>query len=349
MAKKNILLISHEMSYTGAPNVFKNICRILIESGHAVSVWTLQNGEFTAEFEKLSVKVETINYYTDQEKIKNDLTRFDLVIANTIFCTEIAYFAQNIVKTILYIQEAHNIPELIRNCNINEDHFRKIRYTICVSKYAKSFIRENYNLNPKIICNYVDDCYVTEKKVREVCCVNFIIAGTVEYRKGFDVAIEAFNAMPEEVRFLAKLNLMGNIPDWSKDYWEKLKTSLINSQIVFHGEVKDNNKKFDIFSKMDVFVVASRDESCSLVALEGAMLGKPIVVTKNVGAKYLVNRKNGYIVETSNVEALSKVFHKMIFMKPIKRYQMGMAARKAYLKNASYKKFKINILRVVGR
>ena len=50
--KQKILLVSHEMTYTGAPRSLLNIAKILKKSGTEVDVWTLKKGDFQREFEK---------------------------------------------------------------------------------------------------------------------------------------------------------------------------------------------------------------------------------------------------------------------------------------------------------
>ena len=108
--------------------------------------------------------------------------------------------------------------------------------------------------------------------------------------------------------------------------------------VYYLGLIQGEKAKIDTLSKMDVVVVASRDESCSLVALEGAMLSKPLIVTENVGAKYIVSEDNGFIVDTDNVEALKSA---MIAMIDNKKYlgAMGRASRMAYEEKAGMRAY----------
>ena len=91
---------------------------------------------------------------------------------------------------------------------------------------------------------------------------------------------------------------------------------------------------------MDVVIVASRDESCSLVALEGAMLSKPLIVTENVGAKYIVeNGSNGIIVKSDDVYSLKNAMMSMIDSRK-SLASMGEKSRLLYDKLASMQKHK---------
>lgn len=62
-------------------------------------------------------------------------------------------------------------------------------------------------------------------------------------------------------------------------------------------------------------VVPSRDESCSLVALEGAMMSKPLILTENIGAKYILDENSGWLVKTGSVDSLKMLLYKRIKIK----------------------------------
>lgn len=52
MKYKRIMLLSHEMTYTGAPNSLLNVASVLKKHGHSVTVFTLTEGVFSKGFEK---------------------------------------------------------------------------------------------------------------------------------------------------------------------------------------------------------------------------------------------------------------------------------------------------------
>ena len=75
-----IILISHEMTYTGAPRSLLNICIILKKIGKNITVYTLENGPFQNEFERVGIEV---NKYSDN--CLGNISYSDIVILNTIF------------------------------------------------------------------------------------------------------------------------------------------------------------------------------------------------------------------------------------------------------------------------
>ena len=103
---KKILLISHEMSYTGAPRSLLNLAKILKESGMEVNVWTLENGNFQKEFEKERIQVKVM-----PEVIKEDeIRQYNLIILNTFFTAHLVEKLQKITRIVGWIWRISEKP-----------------------------------------------------------------------------------------------------------------------------------------------------------------------------------------------------------------------------------------------
>lgn len=334
--KKNqkILLVSHEMTYTGAPRSLLNIARLIKKTGNDVHVWTLEDGAFHVEFEKEKIAVDAFPENIDDEIIKE----FDLIILNTIFTAHFVERFQKLTRTILYIREAHNILTLVNDCKLNERHIKNAKEAICVSKYAESFIKE-YCMPHKltVLHNFVKDtyCYKDLNFVRGGE-IHFLLSGTYEERKGHDIAVAAFLRMPDELKKVTRLHIVGPMPEWSRYFWKRLRNEY-DGRIIEHGEIVDEKLRIALYRKMNVFLIPSRDEACSLVALEGAMLGKALIMSENVGAQYL-DRKGESIYPTEDVGALCQ---KMCEFTSQRRLLLrGLKMRKAYKTTSTEKIFR---------
>ena len=344
MKDKKVLLVSHEMSYTGAPRSLLQMAGILREIGYDITVWTLQEGNFEQEFEKDGIAVEIVSFpdiVLDKRILI--LRQFELIIASTIFCASFATYAKQYAKTILYIMEAQNIPDLIEACGLNVADLIKADYVLCVSEYAKRFIEETYQIdNIRVIHNFVDDSFdmIQKKKREEKKTFDFLISGTVEPRKGQKEAIEAFLLLPKEMRKLARLHLVGAMPEWAKSYQEKLQIDTAKG-VIYHGEITGRDELLQLYNSMDVVIVASMDEACSLVALEAAMLGKAMILTDCVGAKYLVD--SSCLVKAGDCVALSWKMRSLIGdLEKVK--SLGERNRRRYLEAGTRIEYKKNIL-----
>lgn len=342
--KKKILLVSHEMTYTGAPQSLLRMADVLLNNGYEVFVWTLVDGPLKKEYVNNGVKVMVIVFPEKQEQYVSKIKEYDLVIANTIFCAEFARFSQQYVRTVLYIREAQNIPWLLEKNFIDSACIVDAKNMVCVSEYAKVFIEENYGLhNITVLHNFIDD-YFLKDEVATDDIIDFIVSGTVEPRKGQDVAIKAFLQLPEKYREKARLHIVGNMPRWASEYHKMLKFGT-QKDVIYHGEYKNRDKLYKLYRAMDVFLVTSTDESCSLVALEAAMLGKPLVVTENTGAKYMVSED--CILPTGDVEMLSSCMQDCILHYGKWKYY-GETNRKNYLKYANKKSYEKKLISYIG-
>lgn len=329
---KQVLLVSNEMTCTGAPRSLLNIANMICKLGGTVTVWTLAAGEFSIQFEQAGFRVEMIPVQIEKEGLKN----FDLVILNTFFTAHLSKTFQQLTRTILYIREAQNIPNLARDCGLNVRDISAADEVICVSEYAEQFIKTccmPKKLN--VLHNFVMDEYTGQLNLVRDNKVHFIISGTYEERKGHDIVIAAFLNMPDELKKITVLHIAGQKPEWSRSFWKGLKLQY-DDRIIDHGYITDPEERVNLYRQMNVFVIASRDESCSLVALEGAMLGKALIMSENVGAGYLDKDKSG-IYPTVDANALCRKMSELTSRKEL--LLRGLKMRRMYEKTSTEKRF----------
>lgn len=345
-----VLLVSHEMSYTGSPRSLLQIADILKSAGYLIEVWTLKAGAFMKEFAASGIAVKEIAFpEAASENLRMQIETFRLVIANTIFCAAFASYAQRYTNTVLYIREAQNIPQLIKDCHLDENNLIHAENIICVSDYAREFIVNTYRLeNVTVIHNYTEDYYQDMNAAAHIPdseTIHFMVSGTIEPRKGQDIALKAFNLLPESLQESAVLHFVGRMPDWAAEYQQNLH---LDSQpnVIYHGEIQDRKKLMALYRGMDVILIPSLDESCSLIALEAAMLGKAILLTKNTGAKYLVS--DSHILKagdyTSLAEKMSYFIHKPEHISPI-----GLENRRRYLKYGTKERYSVEFITYLQR
>lgn len=340
-----ILLCSHEMSYTGAPRSLFFMCGVLKEMGHEIRVWSLKDGPFADQFCDLGYPVKIIDFPDeDSDQWKTEIASQDLVIANTAFSASFARYAGQYAKVILWLREAENLPQLVRDCNLNEEDIIKAKHIVCVSEYAKQAVRSVYPVSDvKVVPNFIPDRGRESLNLVRNQKIKFIVSGTVEERKQQNVAFEAYLMMPQALRKMCELHIVGGRPDWAKAYWKPLRNNLQDG-IIWHEEIEDDRELFRLYEQMNVFLVPSLDEACSLTALEGAMLGKALLVSEHVGAKYLISDKD-FVFPCGDIPGLSG---KMCALTSRKKLLLqGIRMRRAYLckgTKKSYEKALRNIL-----
>jgi len=341
--KKQILFISPALTYTGAPRSLLRMCKVAIDLGYHPVVWSAKDGPLADEFAKINIKVQVVpESELQKRRVIEQIKSFDMAVCNTIETDSYARLCERYIPTVWYIREATNIPDFTRN-NFRRTYTLKHSKNIyCVSQYAATAIKPFANHKVKVIHNCVEDevDMATQYHTGSADKVRFVQFGTIEYRKGYDVLLSAFKAMPESYRESAELYFAGGFISSGAPFCSYFFSEIKDEPNVHYlGEIQGEEKKISTLSTMDVVVVASRDESCSLVALEGAMLSKPLIVTENVGAKYMVGKDNGIVVKTEDVDSLKIAMMKLIDKKD-ELASMGRVSREYYEKYASMDSYK---------
>ena len=336
--KKKILFITPELPYTGAPRSLLRMCKVAKQLGYEPVVWSSKPGPFIQEYENnnISVIIMPESHLSRKETIAL-LKTYNMAVCNTIVTNEYAKICGRYMPIAWYIREATNIMDFCRNNPERLYLLKNSKDVYCVSEYAAIALNKYNKYGVRVIHNSVEDeidlalPHVNGGGEK----VKFVQFGTMEYRKGYDVLIAAYETLPSKYREKAELYFAGGFINSGSPYCDYIFSKISHDENIHYlGVVKGEKNKIETLSQMDVIVVASRDESCSLVALEGAMLSKPLIVTENVGAKYIVNNKNGIIVKTGDVESLRNALIQMIDDKS-NLQKMGDVSRQQYEKYAS--------------
>lgn len=347
---KKILIVIPELSYSGSVYSSYRISKVLIKYKYMVDVISYEEGKFQNEFEKIGIVpivIDKNNIY-DNIELENIIKSYDLVIANTVIVYAFADVSKNITPTIWYIREAQNLSWQFCKYDYRRYYALKRAENIyAVSEYAAEYICANYNENVHIIHNCVEDEKdIFEKQISDAK-VRFLALGTIEPRKAYDILINAFDRMCLDKSIDAELHFAGRHMNYADEYYNSVVASIEGkSNIKYHGEIQERDKLLQLMANCDVVVVPSKDESCSLVALEAAMMSKPLIVSENVGAKYLISDDCGWIFKTDDEEDLSNVLKECV-KKRDELQNIGIKLRNQYEKTSTFEIYEKNILEMV--
>ena len=349
---KNILLISHSLQITGAPLSLFGIAKILKESGCNVSVLSLKDGVLTKTYkEKLNIEVKILNKNIKEnvQSLKEYLSNFDFVIINTVVCDFFADICENInIPYVWIIRESQNIKVFVKNWKYTYKCLKKCQKNIyVVSEYAQNYIKTALGIDVNILHNFVEDESTNNQLCTDSLPVNFSFLGTIEKRKGVDVLIDAICKLDNNHKNLFNLNIIGAYTKGYTNYSQSLLNKTESYPNVHWCGVLTGEAKQKIFAQTDVFIVPSIDEASSRVVLEACMMGRPVIVTENVGAKYMINSNTGWIVKTGDAEDLKKCIEN-ILANPQILPEMGKAARKIYLKTSTPEIYKEKLEKIIN-
>lgn len=337
---RRIVFISPEMIYAGAPRSLLRMCKVAAAQGFEPVVWTAKPGPFAKEFEAYGFRVEVVR--TNPERPNKVFNRLpdgvELVVCNTVVTDDYVRALEGRVPVVWYVREASNLPDFFRSNPERRETLRRSQSVCVVSEYAAAAVADYAEGPIEVVHNSVEDVadLAGHYEFAEGGKHRFIQLGTIEHRKGYDLFVAAYKSLPKAYRDRAELHFAGGFINSGSSFSSYLFGQIEGEEgIHFHGLVSDDRRKIELTSRMDTVVVASRDESFSLVALEGAMLSKPLIVTENVGAKYVVDDENGLVIEAGSVDALRDAFIAMMDKDELSIRAMGAASRRSYDERAS--------------
>lgn len=301
--KKSILLISHELSSTGAPKALFELANFLIQLEYNVVLLSFQDGPMKKSFKNIGIPVFCLN----ERKILKHLylfNFFDLIICNTILCYKIINRTNK--KNILWwIHEAIFFSDLL------EKSSSKVRYELikalnscsniyCVSEYSKSFFK-HYNSNIEVLPPFVEDRYHLVEHlpvIKNNNHIKIVYVGEIIPIKGQDILLSYISSLSLDVQKKIEITFIGRIPN--EEFKNNLNIINSNVKIVFTSELYSDDVLKYIWDS-DVFILLSRGDSFSIAVAEAMMLNKRIIISENVGIKDIVEQAHcGYIIKDSN-------------------------------------------------
>lgn len=333
---RKVLVVIKDFGCNGSPLYAFHVAAILKRNGYYVNVWSYDDGVLRTKFEKECINVEIINPdNTLRTYIEKKTVKYDCLIAFTITTYQIVQYCCNLLPTIWYIHEGHNLKEYLREYNCKRIFLQKHRIWV-VSEYAQQYIFETWKKETKVVHNFVPDVYEKYQMIKSSPHkkIRFLLLGNMIERKAFDVFFDAFLLLNEVDKQKCELHYAGDIPDtaYTHDLIKKIEQY---DNVIYHGTLL-GGELYNLYHDCDVVVIPSRDESCSLVALEAAMMAMPCIISENVGAQYMIDSESGWIVRTGDPKALSRVFHDILSNK-YDLTSMGNHARTKYLNYATEK------------
>lgn len=350
----NFLLITHELSFTGAPLVLLPVVNYLLKNNKKVTVVSIKDGKLRNYFATIGIDCFLFkDIYNQQAEFLSLANNYSTVICNTIVTSPFYDLLKHTDKNIIWW--VHEGKELLTHINVMKklNGINSLYRTVsdakdiyAVSEYSKRFLK-SYNTNNINILNYgVEDFYIEgikrENQIQDK--INIALIGTVEHRKGVDILLKVVNNLPEEYRNKIFVKIIGND---SLPYALDLKNKYKNcTNFKFCGilNFKDKNQ---MYKNIDVLVSVSRDDPMPVVITEAFVCKIPVLCTNKCGQYSLIEDfVDGLKIESDNEEQLKNKLMWIVDNKDKLKY-IGEQGRNLYLKYFTLEKFENNLAKIL--
>jgi O-antigen biosynthesis protein len=229
---------------------------------------------------------------------------FDVVVVNTMALTSVVRQLRAVdgLDVVWWVHEAQAI--------VHEDAIKQsigwgqVRL-VCNSEYSRGYFPGGA---AEVLHYGIPDRREAARVSTRPERMTFVLAGTLEPRKGQDIFVEAVAALPKHVRENCEFLITGKLWKEHHSFWETVQAAMAALPEVQYLGLLNHRDMLDVIAGSDVLVCCSRDEPFSLVVLEAAMLGKSSILSTNVGAGDVFGPKGACaIFESGNARALTEL------------------------------------------
>jgi glycosyltransferase involved in cell wall biosynthesis len=203
-------------------------------------------------------------------------------------------------RNLLSNRELEIVKKIAENSAIN----------IAVSSLFAALLQEKTNQKWSVVPNIVHSQFFrTCWKSSNQSNFRFINVCFLNTNKRVDLLINAFSSVVGEN---PKIELyIGGTGDQLPELKKLVSNLKLDKQVTFLGALTRSQVREEM-EKADVFVLSSDFETFGVVLIEALALGKPVISTKSGGPEDIVEKYNGLLVPTNDIEALGKAMQYMV-------------------------------------
>jgi glycosyltransferase involved in cell wall biosynthesis len=344
--KADILLITHDLSNSGAPKIALDIASLLHDEGYFVIVCSPIDGPMRHSFQKRGIDViidETC--LTGSDNFYDFAKNFDLMLFNTIVTWRPILKLNNNSNFIWYLHETNYLKELIEKDPEIIWAIRKAPKILCGSELSKNLI-DKINSRINIIPYGIDENFNLSTKTTSPETSKIIrIFGSYEPRKNQKALLIALGRLSLGTISDIKFEFYGRVLD-VKYYNEMVEIAENLDFVSLHYDL-EHEEYLRKIKKSLMVIVPSIDDSLPLVSLQALAYEIPLMCTSGVGTSaYIEDGISGYIIEDHQILSIEKKL-KSVLASSNKYSWVTGNGYKVFEENFSIQTFKRKILKEV--
>lgn len=353
--KKKILVLTHELSLTGAPIVVLDAVKEMLAAGYNVVVASPFDGPLRKEYKDLGVilivdeRLAWARFSAEKKsKFKLDwyfdyfVEEFDLIFLCTfVNHALVSRWAERNIPMFWWLHEGEYTHEFAKGII-----FKKVPDNVYVYSggiYAQEMLhRYGYEYDDKVLLYGTYDVADFDSKTSQRKDLRFIIVGSIDERKAQDLVFKAIKNIESYLHGVEFIFVGGQ--SFGNTYKKLVEDVKGYSNIELLPPVS-RQELMGLYQSADCLICPSRDDPMPVVVTEMMMLSKAVICSTNVGqSRYITHGVDGYVFENNNADALSDIIKHII----INRHELsdiGRNGRKIYEKEFSMDVFRDNLLK----
>lgn len=354
--KKRILVLTHELSLTGAPLVLVQAVKILIKFGYDVLVSSPEDGPLKETYLLMNVPViidPQMQYDFEYVKITYD---FNFVIVSTVVLWQcIEAFSKTSIPVLWWVHDSRVGYEDNLRYVMPETIGKNIQL-YCGGDYAQKVITEYRPLYPSSILLYgVEDfsqqiSHTVNRAYWGLPEDKMIFAniGQITKRKGQDILVKAIQLLPKKVLEKSIFIFVGKVID--RGIYKEIAAlkELYPLNIVYIEQIPYDLLK-EFYREIDGVICSSIDDPLPAFVSEALLMSRLCICSSNTAFHSIITSgENGYLFESGNEEKLSSVICQVVenqeYLQKIKQN-----ARKLYERTFTPEIFSRNFMNIIKK
>ena len=348
---KRALILSHELTMTGAPIVLTSAVPVLRSMGFEVVVLGPADDGSLPLFLDAGAAVVTRSDCVMNSSLWGLATSADFVLANTVVeAAAVSTLNGSFVPVLWWLHDAfagypfiaHKIPKTLGS-NV---------HVCAVGSHATAAmhsVRPDFNIEQLIygLPDYAQESFPPYDISYAGGRPLFVTVGSFEPRKGQDIFCNAIRLLKPEVRQKAAFLFVGKAADKSlKNAVDALVEDYPDT--VFYRKRLERPEIKSLMDQCTCVVCASRDDPMPTFVTEGLIFGKPSIVSEHTGTAGLITEGvDGFVYKDDDPDQLAKVLEHAI-LHPEQLAAMKADCRKMYEKYYSNEAYVATLTRLVN-
>ena len=304
---RQLLLVGHDLSRSGAPQLLLEIARLLVADGAAVTLATPEDGPLREPLVAagVTVVIDPLLLRRPERLLPELAGAVDAALCNTfVTAPAVAVLAPGL-PVIWYVHEVSALAERLTADASLRDTLALPARLWAGSELSATLLRKA-RADVEVV-PYGLDPIATRKDARPVAKerpVRLAVLASIEPRKGQDLLLAAIEHLSDAERGLLEVAIHGRTLDTA--FGNALHTRAETLSVVSVDGALDTDGYRAAVLACDAVVVPSRDDTLPLVSLDALGAGRLLICTRTTGtAAYLENGISGFVAPEPTAAAIA--------------------------------------------
>lgn len=215
-----------------------------------------------------------------------------------------------------------------------------------IEKYVD---KKDVYILPNAVSNNLNDWEVKEiaEERHSESTVTILFLANIIRSKGVFIALGAARILKEK-NYNFKLYFVGDWGDIKKEeFFNVIEQYNLNTEVQYLG-FRENDDKYDLLKKSDIFICPTCNDIFPLVILEAMQFCLPVVATDEGGIPEIIEDNiSGFIVPKQNISVLVDRIERLLIDEGL-RIKMGKEGRKKFLSEYTFKNLEKRLISIFG-